>query len=350
MAVMAQEVPDQQDRTPSWLMVPAPGVGTVTLDQTSAVPAPTVIAPDRMAGAEGVAPVITQVVAVGQATWYSAVSAPLLAAGMVSLAKVALAVVAPYMMRGPDAPAPILPVPSTMHLAEVGGGQTSRLRAVTVVPAGKESAVHDRAAVPRPVAALPEMTMGPLGLTPILPVPMAMQLVSDGQASEDRAERVTPVVVPVAQVPPNPPDRTIGVPGLGTLLVPRAAQPVPVGEHTRLVNPVTLAGMVTAVHASTPVPEIVSDSTAAPVAVVPMATQLTADGHTIWESDVTPVRAVPVLAAATDGPDGLASMMTGVLTPPVSWYPTPSHSTVPAQAIEAMRVAATGTLTVDQLA
>jgi hypothetical protein len=146
-----------------------------------------------------------------------------------------------------------------------------------------------------------------------------MQLVSEGQVSEDRAERVKPVVVPVAQVPPNPPDRTMGVPALGTLLVPRAAQPVPDGEHTRLVNPVMLAGMVTADHASTPVPEIVSDSTAAPVDVVPMATQLTADGHTIWDSEVTPVRAVPVLAAATDGPDGLAWTITGVLTPPVSW-------------------------------
>ena len=125
---------------------------------------------------------------------------------------------------------------------------------------------------------------------------------------------------------------------------------MPDGEQTRLVNPVMLAGTVTADHASTPVPEIVSDSTAAPLAVVPMATQLTADGHTIWDSEVTPVRAVPVLAAATDGTDGLASTITGVLTPPVSWYPTPSHSTVPAQAMEAMRVAATGTLTVDQLA
>ena len=112
----------------------------------------------------------------------------------------------------------------------------------------------------------------------------------------------------------------------------------------------TPAGRVTADQASTPVPEMVSESTAAPVAVVPMATQLTADGQTIWESEVTPVRAVPVAAVVSDGVDGLASMITGVVTPPDTRYPTPSHSTVPAQAIDEIRVAGAGRVAVDQVA
>ena len=59
-----------------------------------------------------------------------------------------------------------------------------------------------------------------------------------------------------------------------------------------------------------------SVSTTAVVPVVPMATQLVANGHTIWDSEVTPVSAVPVEAVATEGTAGLASTTTAVLTPP----------------------------------
>ncbi len=77
-----------------------------------------------------------------------------------------------------------------------------------------------------------------------------------------------------------------------------------------------LAGMVAAVHESTPAPVMVSDRTTAPVAVVPMATQLVAVGHAICDSDVTPVRAEAVDAVASEGVAGLASMITPLLTPP----------------------------------
>ena len=140
------------------------------------------------------------------------------------------------------------------------------------------------------------MAIGPLDPAPIFPTPVAMQFVFDGHANEERELRVNPVNVSVphgAATPalPNPPEMAIGVPELGELVVPMATQPVPAGGQTRLVRPVMLAGMVAAVHESTPAPEMVSTRTTAPVAVVPMATQVVADGQAICDSDVTPVRA-----------------------------------------------------------
>ena len=94
---------------------------------------------------------------------------------------------------------------------------------------------------------------------------------------------------------------------MGVLVVPMATQPVPPFGHTRLVSPVMLAGRVAGVHESTPVLEMVSIRTTAPVAVVPMATQVVADGQVICESEVTPVSAVPVEAVLSEGVEGLAS-------------------------------------------
>jgi hypothetical protein len=129
------------------------------------------MAPDSMAGADAVEPRSTHTDDVGQATWVMEVRLPLEAAASVSLANVADGVVAPYMSRGPDEPAPILPTPVTRHSAAGWGRQVSPLSEDTDVRAGKESAVQARLEVASPVGAVPEITMGPLGLVPTTPVP-----------------------------------------------------------------------------------------------------------------------------------------------------------------------------------
>jgi hypothetical protein len=234
------------------------------------------------------------------------------------LANVAAAVVTAYITRG-TVPAPLVPVPVSRHRPEAG--QYSPLRLATVVPLGKGSAWKTATDEPRPLAAIPVMAIGPLAAMPILPTPVAMQLVFDAQANDEREVRVIPVNVSLDQTAatpalPNPPDMAIGVPALGVLVVPMATHPEPPAGHTRLVSPVMLAGMVAAVHESIPRAEMVSTKATAPEAVVPMATQFVAEGQVICDREVTPVSAVPVAAVASAGVAGLASTMMPVLTPP----------------------------------
>lgn len=324
--------------------------GTEALVHVSAV-AGEVMAPERMAGALAVAPIRTHTDDDGQAICDSEVTGLPPTVGSVSLANFAEAVVAAYITSG-TVPAPLVPVPVSRQSPDDGHVRPFRL--ATVVPVGKVSAVKATVEVPRPLAAMPPMTIGPLAPAPILPTPMAMHPVSDGHASEEREVRVNPVkesLVQGAATPalPKPPEMAIGVPELGVLVVPMATQPVPALGQTRLVSPVMLAGMLAGVQESTPSPEIVSTRTTAPVAVVPIATHVVADGHAICDSEVTPVRAEPVEAVASEGVAGLASTITPVLTPPTRLYPTPSHSTVPAHATAAMRVVGVGRLTADQV-
>jgi hypothetical protein len=83
----------------------------------------------------------------------------------------------------------------------------------------------------------------------------------------------------------------MGVPADGELVVPMATHPVPPAGQTNWERPVTLDGRLTAVQVSTP-PVMTSLRTAAPAAVVPIATQSFEDGHVISVRLVTPVRAV----------------------------------------------------------
>jgi hypothetical protein len=282
-AEMPHEFTDQQMSCVNWPReAPEPTEGTAALDQVSAVVGE-VIGAVRMTGPPAVVPVSTHWVGEGQAICDSAVTGLPDTVGSVSLPKVALAVGAAYISSG-TVPAPFVPIPKTKQSADEA--QLSPPIVATVVPGGKESSVHAIAVPPRPAAAVPAITMGPVG-PGAFPVPTATQLVFEGQTTDESDARVNPLVEEGADhtagtpTEPKPPEMTIGVPLPPVLVVPMATQPVPPDGHTRLVRPVMLAGMVAADHESTPRAEMVSVSRVAPVAVVPMATQLVAEGQAI---------------------------------------------------------------------
>jgi hypothetical protein len=263
--------------------------------QLSAVIDP-VIAPEMMVGPDAVAPISTQTPEDGHAIWVREVTV----AGNVSAAKVALGVVAPYSTTGAEAVRPV-------RRHSVVWGQYNPFNEATVVPPGKASAVQAQlgAATPSPAVAAPETTLGPVEVVPV--IRQVVETAVLGQAKPEIEVSVTAVGLGELAVQPSPypPETTIGVPAVGEVLVPVAMQPPDEAGQTRLANPAMVAVvgeavMASLVHVSVAV-EMAPDRTAAPVAVVPMATHSpVAAGHTTCDKEVMPAGVVSVVNAPVD--------------------------------------------------